>query len=173
MNKFIRIGSIDSELIPVIDIYPYIYESEKGKTVLRITIKDNIKTFEELKILLSTGNSIYEYVKEEDPEEIKLMAEHNNYIKEYKCNYNSDKEEFFIEITKKSDVEMLVEKNSEDIQLAYIALTEINEMDQNPKAITEIYCKLVQNGRDINSVPENVREAVKLKLNIVSNEIIE
>ena len=129
--KYIKVESTSNELIPVVDIYAYIYESEKGKTVLRITIKDDVKDFNELKNLLSKGHPIYAYEEQCENENeitISLAAEHLNYAKDYKCNYNAENKEFFIEITKKSDVELMVEQNKADTLIAYSAIAELYEM---------------------------------------------
>lgn len=134
MAKYIKVGSMTEELIPVVDVYAFIYESEKGKTVLRITIKDDVKSFDELKNLLSKGQTVYAFEKQENedaeqPSEIVLTSEHYHYAKEYKCDYNADKGEFFIEITKKSDLELLAKQNEEDTLTAYAAIAELYEMN--------------------------------------------
>ena len=136
--KYIKVQSTQNELIPIVDIYAFIYESEKGKTVLRITIKDDVKDFNELKNLLSHGYDIFVYEEQENNNNnlegnisestIELTAEHKNYSKEYKCNYNANNNEFFIEITKKTDVELMVEQNKADTLIAYNAIAELYEM---------------------------------------------
>lgn len=138
MTRFIRVGSTDAELIEVRDVYAYIYESEKGKTVLRLSIPETSKSFTELKDLLTNGETIYAYeqvetaVENVDGEsevvtEYKLIGEHTNYAKDYKCDYSAEKGEYFIEITRKSDLEILTEENTNDTLTAYEAIAAMYE----------------------------------------------
>lgn len=143
--KYIKIGSLE-EIIAVKDIYAYTYDHGDGKTVLRIKIDADTKSFDELKSLLTNGNAIY--VNEErkvdyhptaeeqengtpppeDQYEMVLIDTHVNFCKDYKCEYNSVENEFDIEITKKNDSEIAAQKQNDDILDAYLAITEIYEM---------------------------------------------
>lgn len=138
MARYIKVGSIDSELIPVNDIYAYIYESEKGKTVLRIKIPEYAKSFAELKTLFSNDSPIYAYedvaktTKAEDGSSVtetvvELNAEYFHYCKDYKCAYSISNSEYSIEITKKEDIEIEAEQNIADTLTAYTAIANLYE----------------------------------------------
>lgn len=142
-QAYITVGE-SNEKIPVNDCYSYMYEdSENGKTVLRIRIDPSIKTFDQLKTLFTSGEVIRHYVDDSsvpevhDPSipstsdmvtETRLQGEHFNYCKEYKCNFDAAKNEFSIEITKKTAEETLLQENADQIANTMIALTELFEL---------------------------------------------
>lgn len=123
MQKFIRIGTVD-DYFPVADVYPFIYQNGNGKQVLRIAVDPSVKSYEELFTLLNgTTLPIQELWEEEyydalEPSVVKkkvvLKAEHTGYNKDYKCSFNGDEDhpnKFYIEITRKTAVELQAEVN--------------------------------------------------------------
>lgn len=138
-TKYIKVGSKNAELIPVIDVYAFIYESEKGKTVLRIRVADSVKNFDELRALFSGDVPVYAYeetIHDLDEENgvyesktvIELKSEHLHFCKDYKCDYSATKGEYFIEITRKTDSELLSEQNVSDTLIAYAAIGDLYEL---------------------------------------------
>lgn len=136
--KYIKVGS--SDLIPVVDVYAFIYESELGKTVLRIEVAEDVLSFDKIiSLLKDTTETIEEYSETENPvitddhtaSETEIITEltnkYYNYCKDFKCNYNASKGTYFIEITKKSDAEVLAEQNESDTLDAYEALVDLYE----------------------------------------------
>ena len=138
MDKFIKVGNSE-ELIPVKDIYAFIYESEKGKTVLRITFDKATKTFQEIVDLLEGKDvAIEEHhmedvttMKEDESTTVeqvcKLSNVYTNFCKDFKCNYNATDGTYFVELTKKTDTEILTEANQQDTLAAYMAIAELYE----------------------------------------------
>lgn len=135
MAKYITIGSSE-EKIPVNDIYAYIYESGEGKTVLRIKVDASVKTFDELNNLLNTGENkeIKAYELEESGDignsepVYKLLSSYTNFYLDYKCDYASSKNEYSIEITKKSRIEIIADENQANTLDAYEAIVALYEM---------------------------------------------
>ena len=67
--KYIKVVGND-EIITVIDSYAYIYESGKGKTVLRMKISESVKSFQDIVAIFNKeGNVIEEYVKDVNSED--------------------------------------------------------------------------------------------------------
>lgn len=128
MAKYIVVGD-SSEYIPVIDAYAFIYDYGHGKTVLRIRVKTDVKSFEELEALFEDGPVVNMY--EDSTEETNQYVHANvfeNFCKDYSCEYNSEEETFDIEITKKTDTELAIEANQSLTLDAYAAIAEVYEM---------------------------------------------
>lgn len=140
MGKYIKIGSND-ELIKVHDIYAFTYDFGNGKTVLRITISPNEKSFEELYDLLSSGPMVSKWEEQEvtdsaiepslssnEPiKEIKFVENYFNFCNDYRCEMTPEGL-FEIELTKKFDIVMDIEANQLLTLDAYSAMAEVYEM---------------------------------------------
>ena len=140
-QRYIVVGD-STEYIPVIDAYAFTYDYGEGKTVLRVEINSDVKTFDELKALFAEDVVIDEYEDKERP----IMPEDGmesgeteivrtktftfkHFCKDYKCDYNSEKDVFELEITRKSDAELEGETNQNQVLDAYEAVAAIYEME--------------------------------------------
>lgn len=132
-QKFIKINNTE-ELIPVKDIYSFIYENGAGKTVLRIIFDAAVKNFDQLLQLLGTGEdqviTSYEAIINRDAEGntetvYNILDEYKHFCLDYKCNFGNN--EYFVEITRKSDVAILVDENANSTLDAFEALVALYE----------------------------------------------
>lgn len=132
-QKFIKINNTE-ELIPVKDIYSFIYENGAGKTVLRIIFDAAVKNFDQLLQLLGTGEdqviTSYEAIINRDAEGntetvYNILDEYKHFCLDYKCNFGNN--EYFVEITRKSDVAILVDENANSTLDAFEALAALYE----------------------------------------------
>lgn len=133
-QKYIKINNA-SEFIPVKDIYSFMYENGTGKTVLRITFDAATKSFDQLLQLLGTGAdqviTSYEAVVQDNAENdnteavYNILDEYKHFCLDYKCNFGNN--EYFVEITKKSDVAIMVDENMNSTLDVYEALVAVYE----------------------------------------------
>lgn len=137
ITKYIKVG--DREIMPVVDIYAYIYEGGIGKQVLRITVDPGVAAYEELFEMFNGNNlPISEYWEEivqgEDGElhpVRTLKTEHLYYSKNYSCSYNTDsdiRDVFSVEITRKTAAELQAIRNQSSIDATNLALVGMYEM---------------------------------------------
>lgn len=140
MCKYIKIGDSD-ELIKVHDIYAFTYDFGNGKTVLRISISPNEKSFEELYDLLSNGPIVSKWEEQEVSnlsmnteltsstplKEIKFVETYSNFCNDYRCEMTTEGL-FEIELTKKFDITVDIETNQQLTLEAYSAIAEVYEM---------------------------------------------
>lgn len=122
--KYIKFGRNES-LFKVNDIYAFTYDYGEGKTVLRCSMDASTLPFESVKDLFLSGDTVYVY---EDKTELinnkcttaevkeyrtkQLILEFDNFVNDYKCAYSASNNTWDIEITKKSETEMIVEENN-------------------------------------------------------------
>lgn len=132
-QKYIKINNA-SEFIPVKDIYSFMYENGAGKTVLRIIFDAAVKNFDQLLQLLGTGEdqviTSYEAIINRDAEGntetvYNILDEYKHFCLDYKCNFGNN--EYFVEITRKSDVAILVDENANSTLDAFEALVALYE----------------------------------------------
>lgn len=138
-DKFIVIGD-SSEFIPIEDIYAFTYDCGNGRTVLRLKIKSDVKTFDELKVIFDEDTSIKAYeVREEQAltlsdgytsAEAKVQTDiFEHFSKDFQCEYISSEAAYCIEVTKKSDEEIDTDTTANDTMDAYAAIAEVYEMN--------------------------------------------
>lgn len=139
-QRYIIVGD-SAEYIPVIDAYAYTYDAGVGKTVLRVKIKADEKSFEELETLFAEDTIIEEYEDKEHPtmkegtpdsSAVEIVTERTfvfeHFCKDFKCDYNSTEDIYEIEVTRKTDEEIAIEATQDQTIDAYAAVAEIYEM---------------------------------------------
>lgn len=120
-QKFISVDH-GNTLIPVDNVYSFIYESGEGKTVLRISVPEDVMTFDTLKDTFTnpelTEIYMYENVEIQVPSgddsygtpSIKFVNIFTNYTKDYTCRYEDGV--YHIEITRKSKIELVADQTA-------------------------------------------------------------
>lgn len=141
MKKYIRVGSTSTELIPVSEVYAFIYDGGLGKKTLRMYIDKKIKGYDELYLLFNDGvdKVIYEYndIENEETGEVieseVLQHVYEHFCENYSCCYNGGEnyldypDHFYIEITQKAPEKLEAELFSEKIAESNVALASIYE----------------------------------------------
>lgn len=97
MNKVI----VNEKTLTVEQLYPYRYDSGKGKEVLRISVLESNHTFDEVKTLSNADNQTIEYY-EDDVKKI----EYTGYCKDFSCQYADGK--YSVEITRVSESDLKI-----------------------------------------------------------------
>lgn len=138
MNKYIKIGS--EEVMPVCEVYSYIYDSGTGKQVLRIIVDPAVATYDQLMVKLKDTKEVIGEYWDEEVRDLEsgiitgsnkvLKTEHKNYSKDYRCyfNYSEDyPDKFFIELTRESQEEIQTRVNQENLNATGLGLVDLYE----------------------------------------------
>ena len=136
--KYITVGNNET-MMPVLDVYAFIYDYGDGKTVIRCTLDASKYTLDDIKSIF-TGDVIKIYedstemldsnsseadIKDKSIKHYKLS--YNNFCKDLKSTYNDTDGTWAIEVTQKTDTEILNEDNKSMMLDGYEAIAALYE----------------------------------------------